>query len=113
MKRRWRLILPLCGLVYFALGTVHSERFNREERADGFSNRYHYWSVVRLDSDPLNRNPQPTQLRPCANGSDDCVSWRLPYIWIEPGILTQAYLWGHFRPMSLLLQVCASSLEWE
>jgi hypothetical protein len=71
MRKRWSLVLPLCGLALFLLGTYASFRFNREV----FGNRptrYFYWSSIRLDSDPLNKHQYPYFL-PCKSGEADCV----------------------------------------
>jgi hypothetical protein len=103
MKRRWSLILPICGLIYFALGTLHSERFNREMRRDGFPSRYYYWSFVRLDSDPLSRRPHPQRVVPSEDGSDGRVSWYPPYIWVEPGPLTETYFWAALPALAATL----------
>ena len=84
MRRRWSLVLPLCGLTVFLIGTYGSFRFNREV----FGNRptrYFYWSSIRLDSDPLNRHPVPESVAPCKNGEENCVSWDPAYIWVDPG----------------------------
>jgi hypothetical protein len=84
MRRRWSLILPLCGLALFFLGTYQGFRLNRRIYANR-PTRYFYWASLRLDSDPLNRHPVPESVAPCKNGEENCVSWDPPYIWVEPG----------------------------
>jgi hypothetical protein len=64
MRRRWNLVLPLCGLALFLLGAYQGFRFTR--RTYGIRpTRYFYWASIRLDSDPLNRHPVPESLAPC------------------------------------------------
>jgi hypothetical protein len=85
MRKRWSLILPLCGLALFLLGTHGSFRFNRE----AFGNRptrYFYWSSIRLDSDPLNKHQYPEFL-PCKSGEGTCFEPQT--IWgLEPGLMS-------------------------
>jgi len=85
MRRRWGLVLPLCGLALFLLGTYGSFRFNREI----FGNRptrYFYWSSIRLDSDPLNKHQYPYFL-PCKSGEEACVEPQT-MLGIEPGVVS-------------------------
>jgi hypothetical protein len=85
MRKRWRLILPIVGLILFAAETRHSVQTNREGRSP--SNRYFWWSSIPLDSDPKNRHPQaPT---PCRTGEKNCTTWELPYMWVDPGWLSK------------------------
>ena len=84
MRRRWSLVLPLCGLALFLLGTYQGFRVNRRIYANR-PTRYFYWASLRLDSDPLNRHPVPEVVAPCKNGEENCVSWDPPYILVEPG----------------------------
>ena len=97
--KRWSAILPICGLLYFALGTAHSIRFNREVHNNRPS-RYFYWSIIRLDSDPLNRHPISTTV-PCKNAPGDCASWDPGFIWIDPGWGTQIYFWAVIPALAL------------
>src|SRR4051812_12362825 len=74
MRVGWRLILPVFGLLLFALGSY--EAFANLPSNHG---RYLWWSSIRLDSDPLNKRyssekPVCTQN---PDGSVDCV-------WTEP-----------------------------
>ena len=84
MQKRWSLVLPLCGLALFLLGTYASFRFNREVFGNRPS-RYFYWSSIRLDSDPLNEHHYPYFL-PCKSGEENCVEPQT--IWVEPGLLS-------------------------
>lgn len=52
---RWRLVLPVIGLVLFAGVTYRSLRIHR---ALGSPSRYFWWSGIRLDSDPLDKKPR-------------------------------------------------------
>lgn len=83
MRNRWRLILPVIGLLLFAGVTVealHRRRFYQKDPG-----RYLYWSSILLDPDPLNRQPQITT--PCKNAEADCVSWDPVVEWVSPGLL--------------------------
>ena len=71
MRIRWRLILPVIGLVLFAIVSYGSFKRNRETGLA--NNRYFWWSSVRLNSDPLNKHPRvPT---PCKDTIGDCINW--------------------------------------
>ena len=49
--------------------------------------RYYWWSSIRLDTNPLNKNPKiPT---PCKSDEEDC-GWEPVDIWIDPGYLTNS-----------------------
>jgi len=85
MKRRWSLVVPLFGLSLFSWVTYHSFRSAHEFHEQGPS-RYFYWSVIRLDSDPLDRHPQLYSTTPCGNADDDCVGFDPLEIWINPGL---------------------------
>ena len=77
MRVRWRMVLPVVGLVLFAGVTYDSLRLNSEIRHP--PGQYFYWSFIRLDSDP----------NPCKGGNAECISWDHPYeARIEPGPLT-------------------------
>lgn len=64
MRMRWRMILPLFGLILFTLVSYHSF-FVRPIKGSG---RYQWWSGIRLDSDPLEKRPRP-QILPAPAGS--------------------------------------------
>jgi hypothetical protein len=83
-RLQWKVILPLIGLIVFAGVTYNSARMNYE--ASPASHRYFWWSWIRLDSDPLNRNLRATE--PCGkNALENCAAWDLNSIWVDPGWL--------------------------
>src|ERR1700735_883666 len=69
MPIRWRMFLPVAGLIAFTGISYHSYRVGREARA--IPGRFFLWSTLQLDSDPLNRRYQS----PCAQSSAACVDW--------------------------------------
>ena len=81
MRKRWSIVLPLCGLALFLLGTYGSFRFRREAFGNS-PTRYFYWSSIRLDSDPLNKHHYPYFL-PCKRGEENCFQPQT--ISVEPG----------------------------
>jgi hypothetical protein len=83
---RWRPTLCLWGLVLFGLLTYASIQGNREMR-HGRQGRYFWWGSLRLDSDPLDKNPA---LEPCKPGSEGDCAWEPLYIWVDPGLLEKA-----------------------
>jgi len=87
MRIQWRLVLPIVGLALFAAETNTSLGFNHKvERAPS---RYFYWAGIRLDSDPLNRRPPAPTTTACKEGPENCVTWELRSVWIDPGLLAQ------------------------
>jgi len=66
---RWRLVLPLVGLIVFTAISYHSYRVSRE--GPSVPGRFFLWSTLRPDSDPLNRH----YLSPCLESKDPCVGW--------------------------------------
>lgn len=91
MRRRWSIVLPLCGLGVFMLGAYQGSRLNHRIRGNR-PIRYFYWASIRLDSDPLNRHPISQLTEPCENGDKNCVSWYPDYIWVDPGLGTKAFM---------------------
>jgi len=88
MYKRWRFALPLAGLLLFAAET-YPVRVNRESHS--VYSRYFWWSFIRLDSDPMQRHPRgPT---PCETGKANCTRWDLPYMWVDPGWLSELLMW--------------------
>jgi hypothetical protein len=81
---RWRVILPVIGLLLFAGETYQSVRMNRAGQHS--PSRYFWWSSIRMDSDPLNRRPRVAA--PCEEGVENCVTWDLRSIYVDPGWLT-------------------------
>jgi hypothetical protein len=64
----------------FAVTTYASIRMNRHRT----SSRYFYWSVIRLDSDPLSR--RVPEAKPCAEEAERCTEWDT-VVYITPGPL--------------------------
>src|SRR5215475_2443354 len=99
MKLRWRTILPLLGLLAFGIESYHSLAMNR--RLGATAGKYYYWSSIRLDKDPLNKNPRTSS--PC-NGairlnspseSDSApggCAWETQYIWVHPSYFAEAFM---------------------
>jgi hypothetical protein len=87
-RLQWKLILPLIGLVAFGGVTYNSARMNYG--ASPASHRYFWWSWIRLDSDPLNRDLRAAE--PCGkNALENCAAWDLNSIWVDPGWLVIAF----------------------
>lgn len=82
MRMRWRIILPVIGLLLFALEAYES---NRDLRARPSPSRYSWWSFIRLDSDPLNRDPRSRDANP-----ENRWRWEGPLKIIDPGYLANA-----------------------
>ena len=79
---RWRIILPVAGLLLFAGETYESVRMNHSWN----SPRYFWWASIPLDSDPLNKH-QPV-VPSCQNSAQNCATWDLRSVIVEPGPLT-------------------------
>jgi hypothetical protein len=95
MRIRWKIVLPVVGLLLFTGQSYESLRMNRE--AQKTPSRYFWWSAVRLDSDPLNRHPHPQVVTPCKNPEgEDCVSWDPVTIWVNPGWLDKTLMISAF-----------------
>jgi len=71
MHLRWSVILPLAGLLLFTIVSYQSSRVNDELHRS--PNRYYRWSSLRLDTDPINRNPKPADR--CKDEPDHCAGW--------------------------------------
>jgi hypothetical protein len=84
MRLRWRLILPILGLIVFSAESFHSLQLNRGHRT---APKYFYWSFLPLDSDPLNGN---------AKAPNPDNGWELRSSWIDPGYLTKALILSAF-----------------
>ena len=80
MRWHWRLFLPTLGLVLFGVGSYVDFRMDREHPLP--SNRYFWWSSIRLDRDPLGRNSPP---RASHQNDDGSVGWDPPTRWVTPG----------------------------
>jgi hypothetical protein len=80
MQLRWSAIMPIIGLILFAAVTWRSMPLNRHEQ--DAPRKYYWWSSLRLDSDPLNKNPAPA--KPCPDGKENCADWTPSRIWVQP-----------------------------
>jgi len=84
MQRFWRIALPTVGLLLFTGESWHSFRVNREIHSH-LPTKYFLWSGIRLDTDPANRNNLGGGT--CKDGDENCVSWDLKSISVDPGLL--------------------------
>jgi len=82
MQMRWRIILPIVGLILFGGESYYSFRVNRETQHT--PSRYFWWSAIRLDSDPANKRHRTTTT--CEGGKENCVNWDLADRWVDPGL---------------------------
>lgn len=87
MRARWRFVLPVVALIAFGAESCISLRMNRN--LGTIPRRYYWWSLTRLDADPLNKNPKVSA--PCKSGEEDC-GWEPNFIWIDPGYLTKSLM---------------------
>jgi hypothetical protein len=71
MKARWRIALPLFGLVLFAVVTCQS--IAGERLLVHNEGRYFWWSGMCLNSDPLNKRWKEPALCECSHIAKDCV----------------------------------------
>jgi hypothetical protein len=83
MQIRCSVILPVFGLVLFAVVTYKSMSMNPP--AEGVPNKYYWWSSLRLDTDPLNKHPKPAA--PCEKKEANCVDLRPPVTHVTPALL--------------------------
>jgi hypothetical protein len=103
--RRWRVILPIIGLILFGAVSYHSLRVNQETQH--IPSRYFWWSAIRLDSDPMNKRTRTTV--PWENGKENCVNWDLKDRWVDPGLVEEflmlsalpAFIVGRFTVVGL------------
>lgn len=88
MRARWRIVLPVAGLLLFAGETYESARMNlRINRSDRLSShRYFYWADIPLDSDPLNKSRAVAPS--CQNAAENCATWDLRVVIVDPGAIT-------------------------
>ena len=87
MQKRWRVVLPVIGIILFSVVSYHSLRVNRGiQRAPS---RYFWWSATRLDSDPVNKRNWNWGATPCQNSKENCSRWDLETIWVDPSLVEQ------------------------
>jgi hypothetical protein len=82
MRKRYQIILPILGLFLFCVGSYVD--FRTEKEYPLASNRYFWWSSIRLDRDPLGHSVPA--LNPRRN-EDGNVGWDPPTKWVTPGPL--------------------------
>src|SRR5260370_41782616 len=87
MQLRWSVILPMVGLILFAAVSYRSMPVNHHEQEA--PRKYYWWSSLRLDSDPLNENPQLAA--PCATEKQNCSNGEFPNIKIVPSWLDRLF----------------------
>ena len=80
MRKRWRVVLPIIGIILFNVVTYHSLQAYRESPS-----RYFWWSSIRLDSEPSNK--RNGDAIPCQEGKEN--RWELRTKWVDPGFLEQ------------------------
>lgn len=89
MRIRWRIALPLFGLILFAFGTYES--FGPRRIADS-TGRYFWWSSLRLDSDPLSSHSKSVTAVPCKDSTETCMTTDPIYVLVEPGLLAKCLI---------------------
>ena len=92
MRFPWSIILPLGGLLLFTVVSYQSSHVNDELQRS--PNRYYWWSSLRLDTDPLNRNPKPADR--CQDDPQRCASWDVSSPRIAPGWLDKVLVVSAF-----------------
>ena len=71
MQLRCSVILPIIGLILFAAVSYRSMDVNHHE--EDTPTKYYWWSSLRLDSDPLDRDRQVAN--PCRSQNENCANW--------------------------------------
>ena len=90
MRFRFSVFLPVLGLLAFAAVTYRSMAANPE--AQNVPNKYYWWSSLRLDTDPLNKNSRQTI--PCENTKENCSGWQQRNVWVTPGLLDRSLIFS-------------------
>lgn len=91
MGKRWRLILPTCGLLLFLFQTYGSIDLYRHFQ---HNRRYFWWSSIRLDTTPL--APRTPQSSPCTDKTENCVGWDPDTMWVEPSVVAKVLMLSAF-----------------
>jgi hypothetical protein len=81
MRMRWKVVLPLVGLLLFAGVTYYSTRLHHA------SSRYFWWSSIPLDSTPLSKSESA-----CKEGVENCQEWGPQSIVVHSGLLPKALI---------------------
>jgi hypothetical protein len=87
MRIRWRIVLPIVALITF--GTESYISLRMKHQLGIAPRRYYWWASIRLDADPLNKNPVVQDA--CKSGREDC-GWVASYIWVDPGYFIQSLM---------------------
>jgi hypothetical protein len=87
MRKRWRYVLPIIGLMCFTAITMGSLRRRAETKYP--SDRIFYWSSIRLDRAPNTLEvPKSSEC-----GKDEtCVGWDRYQFYVDPGPLVKALM---------------------
>jgi len=93
MRNHWRLILPIVGLLLFA-GVTFDSLQGRQK----VPSQYLWWSILRLDSDPLNaQHPAKT---PCTIAKSNCASWNPASLWVSPELVSELLILSAFPALA-------------
>ncbi len=113
MRNHWRLILPIAGLLLFAGVTYDSLQGSQK-----VPSQYLWWSILRLDSDPLSaqhpvgtpcirarRNCGPRSFgrrvgTPCTNAKGNCSSWSPASLWVSPELASELLILSAFPALA-------------
>lgn len=77
-------------MILFGLLTYGSMRVNRGLHRLNHQGRYYWWGSVRLDSNPLNKQPMHPAVNPCAQDEQIC-GFNPESIWVTPGLMEWAF----------------------
>jgi hypothetical protein len=90
MMIRWRFILPIAGLILFAL--VSWQAFSRQ-REIAHRGKYFWWSSIMLDTDPAGKTFKP--LPPSKEGIESSC-WDPIYLWRRSDWLAGLFILSGF-----------------
>ncbi len=113
MRNHWRLILPIAGLLLFA-GVTYDSLQGRPK----IPSQYLWWSILRLDSDPL--NAQHRVGTPCIRAKGNCrprsftrgaktpgtiarsnyTSWNPASLWVSPELASELLILSAFPALA-------------
>jgi hypothetical protein len=87
MRKHWRVLLPILGLLLFGGESYVSVQMDREHPLP--SRRYFWWSSIRLDTDPLGRQSPLPATRKIGDGVSE---WDPVTRWVDPGWLAKSLM---------------------
>jgi len=90
MRRRWKVILPVIGLMLFGGVTYQSLEGRRQEKVHG---QYFWWASIRLDTHQVDRSAATAPS--CEEADENCAGWE-PRAIEDPGWLTKALIVSAF-----------------